>query len=132
MVALSASVLEHEQKSYLDVGFDAFIGKPFRTAQVYACLADLLGVEYQYGREETPAGVPAAEVDLRRMALPEELYARLHQAVRLQRVTDVKTFLDEIERLGPEEQRLAAHLRDLAQAYNMKAMRTLLERIPHG
>ena len=90
----------------------------------------MLGVEYEW--EEAPAVAQVPAVDLSRIALPGDLYARLHQAVRLYSVTDVKALLDEVQTLGREEQRLAAHLRSLVETYDMKAILTLIEGIPHG
>jgi len=71
IAAVSASVLRHEQEQVVASGFDAFIGKPIQAGQVYACLADLLGVEYEYA-ELTPAeaGLPGPEG---RVELPEAL-----------------------------------------------------------
>ena len=43
----------------------------------------------------------------------------------------MKELLDELQTLGPEEQRLAALLLGLAQSYDVESMRTLLEEIPH-
>jgi len=55
VVAVSASALAHERRHYIDEDFDAFIGKPFGMEQVYTCLADLLGAEYEYA---APAPTP--------------------------------------------------------------------------
>ncbi len=48
IVATSASVLAHERERYIQAGCDDFLAKPFRAARVYACLHELLGVEYEY------------------------------------------------------------------------------------
>ena len=55
IVAVSASTFEHERQEYLAAGFDAFIGKPVRAAQLYGCLADLLGVEFEFDQEHHTA-----------------------------------------------------------------------------
>ena len=56
VVAISASVLEHERHRCLELGFDAFVGKPFRKEELYACLAEQLGIEYE--REGPAVEVP--------------------------------------------------------------------------
>jgi signal transduction histidine kinase/DNA-binding response OmpR family regulator len=47
LVAISASVLKHEQMEYTRKGFDAFIGKPFRFEQICECLEKLLGRNFE-------------------------------------------------------------------------------------
>lgn len=48
LLAISASVLTREQRDYMETGFDAFLGKPFRIEEVCACLQKLLTVEFDY------------------------------------------------------------------------------------
>jgi CheY-like chemotaxis protein len=127
LVAISASVLEHERRGYLDAGFDGFIPKPFRAEQVYACLAELLGVEYEYG--ELAGVVEEAALDLEGISLPEDLFRRLRQAAEFSNVTELERTLDEVETLGPQAGRLAAHLRGLSQDFKMEAILGILEEI---
>jgi len=47
LVAISASVLKHEQMQYTKEGFDAFIGKPFRLEEICECLEKMLGVTFE-------------------------------------------------------------------------------------
>ena len=118
VVAISASVLEHERQEYLAAGFDAFIPKPFRFAQICACLAQLLGVEYEYAEPaEATAGADWGEV-----ALPADLLVRLRRAAELYSVTEMEECLQEVERLGEGPQRLAVHLRGLRQQHDMAAI----------
>ena len=53
VVAISASVLAHEQQQYLQVGFHDFISKPFRVAEITACLTRLLAVRFEYELPDT-------------------------------------------------------------------------------
>jgi CheY-like chemotaxis protein len=117
IVAVSASALQHEQQHYLDAGFDRFVPKPVETQRIYACLADLLGVAFDYA--EAAAEVTEEPVDLTAVSLPGELIARLEQAAETSSVTELESTLDEVERLGPEPARLAVHLRELSQDFRM-------------
>ena len=47
LVAVSASVLKHEQESYADAGFDGFVPKPYRFEQIRECLEKHLGVTFE-------------------------------------------------------------------------------------
>jgi len=65
IVAISASVMEHEKREFLDVGLDDFIPKPFRFERVAACLENLLGVEYEYEEPlETKREVSLDDLDV--------------------------------------------------------------------
>jgi CheY-like chemotaxis protein len=125
IAAVSASVLMHEQEQVVAAGFDAFLGKPIRAGHLYACLAGLLGVEYEY------AGPAPAEADLPvpegRIELPEALTERLRQAAALYHVTELRRCLREVEALDPPAQRLAARLRERVEAYDMEGVLRLLE-----
>jgi len=124
IAAVSASVLRHEQEQVVAAGFDAFIGKPIQAGQLYACLADLLGVEYEY------VGPTQAEADVAgegRVELSEALAERLRRAAALYHVTELRRCMREVEALGPPGQRLAARLRERAEAYDMEGVLRVLE-----
>jgi len=126
--AVSASVLDHERQEHLEAGFDAFLGKPFQTGEVYACLADILGVEYEYSAEAGGAEeIPSEE--LATIHLPTALLERLERAAQFYQVTELRLCLQDVEAAGPEGQRLAAHLQVLATGYDMSGILALLEQI---
>ena len=103
--------------------------KPFRAGQVYACLADLLKVEYEYAE---PVGISEEPpLDLESIHLPGDLLGRLKQAAELSNVTELERTLNEVEKLGPEESRLAAHLRGLSQDFKMEEILEVLQNIRH-
>ena len=109
IVALSASVLDHQRREYLDAGFDDFIDKPFRTEAIFDCMARLLGVQYEYEEEEPDSH---AEED------------------SLYRVTELRRCLEEVAQLGQEGQLLAASLSQLVKDYDMSGIVDLLDRGP--
>ncbi|MEJ2622016.1 MAG: response regulator [Candidatus Thiodiazotropha sp.] len=48
IVAVTASAFKEQQKKMLDAGMDGFVGKPYTRNEIYACLAQQLGLRYQY------------------------------------------------------------------------------------
>src|SRR5205814_1779921 len=48
IIALSASVLEHERAEILAAGCDDFVAKPFRESTIFSKLGEYLGVRYTY------------------------------------------------------------------------------------
>ena len=105
LVAVSASALEHERQQYLDMGFERFIEKPFRAERVFGCLAELLGVEFEYAEEQAPE--PEA-LDLGDIALSSDLLASLREAAEMANVTELEQMLDDLAAQQPEARRLAA------------------------
>ena len=132
VAAVSASTLEHERKRYLEMGFDDFIGKPVRVESLYASMASLLGVEFDFGEEAVAEEVPRAEFDPSGFALPEALHGRLAEAAELSSVTELGKVLDEVEELGTENDPLVERLRDLAQNFEMDDILEILEKVEKG
>ena len=123
MVAISASALAHEQKRYLESGFDDFIPKPFKAQQVYTCLANLLHIEYVLETTDSTA------VSLAEIVLPKDLFERLKEAAEISSVTELTSYLKEIESLGEAGQRLAEHLREPIRNYDMETILNILSEI---
>jgi signal transduction histidine kinase/ActR/RegA family two-component response regulator len=129
VVAMSASVLTHERELYLQAGCDDFVAKPFRSERIHACLGNLLGVEFEY-RSLAPGAESASALDLRCIALPEELLLRLMMAAELHSATVLKSCLLEVEATGLAGQRLAGHLRGFLASYDMEMIQKIVAQIP--
>ncbi|HEY5892561.1 MAG TPA: CHASE domain-containing protein [Chthoniobacterales bacterium] len=129
IVSMSASVLQHERDEYLRAGCDDFIGKPVQEEQLYECLANLLHV--QFVNEAPAAGTElAARVDFTQITLPEDLALRLMMAAELHSATVLKGCLRELAAFGPEEERLAEHLRGFLASYDMETILKIVAQLP--
>jgi signal transduction histidine kinase/ligand-binding sensor domain-containing protein/ActR/RegA family two-component response regulator len=132
LVALSASVFAHERQEYLELGFDGFIGKPFRVGEIASCLKKLLDVKF-----ETPAGSAApkgavlAPPDPGEIKLSADLLQRLGDAAKRFNATRLRKGLEELEAGGEVERRLAAHLRRQSQQGDWKAVVDFLAKVGH-
>ena len=129
VAAISASVLEHERQEFLSSGFDAFIDKPFRFERICACLAELLGVEFEYGVVEEAT---TKAVDWSHLSLPSELHDQLRESAELYSVTEMEDYLQEMKELGEEHRQLATHLRDLKQNHDMEGILRILGEVQSG
>ena len=125
IVAISASALEHEQQSYLASGFDAFLDKPCRLEALYACLGQVLGVQYEYAQSDV-ATAPALDFD--GLRLPASLRQQLWQAAEMRNLTAMKKHLDQVQALSPEHAHLAAHLVQLLQRFDLESVLEILQR----
>ena len=130
VAAISASVMAHEKQYYLRSGFDAFLDKPFRLEALYACLEQLLGVQYEYTQPEATVAPEAANYD--GLRLPAALRQQLCQAAKMHNVTHVKLGLEQMRKLGARESALAAHLGDLVQRFDLPSVLNLLEKTTDG
>ena len=128
VAAVTASVFEHQRQEYLDAGFDEFINKPLRVEHIYACLTAHLGVEYEYVEEAVEVS-EADAVNWTGVTLSPEVYAGLVTAAEEHSVTQLREHIDLLEKLGPKEQSLAAHLRALDQQYDMDGIKEVLEEV---
>jgi CheY-like chemotaxis protein len=131
LVAISASVLAHEQKNYLQGGFDDFIGKPFRLARIARCLARLLSVEFEYAASgESELGPKPGELTAwPQVSLPEPLLERLRAAAKSYRIVEFKRCLVEVEALGASGRRLAAALEILNQKGKVEKILEILDNL---
>ncbi len=129
VVATSASALDHERQRYLEAGCDDFVAKPFRAERIYACLRHQLHVEFLH-RDRPTSGDALPAIDLARLALPEDLAARLVMAAELHSATVLKNCLGEVGQLGPHGLRLAGHLRGFLASYDMEMIQRVVAQIP--
>jgi len=118
IISVTASVLDHERKGYLSQGFNDFIDKPLHATQLYACLAEQLGVEFVYDE------AASEEVgDWHNAQLSPALYAELEDAVNMHSITRLTELLDPIAADAPA---LGAHLRGLAEGYDIQGVKAVL------
>ena len=135
IIAISASVLMHQQNKYLREGFDGFIAKPFNLEQICESLETLIGTEFDYSSESAPdrpeksshsARLPEGWTELK---LPPELLERLRSSARAHLITDVNACINELDALGEPEQQLANHLRKLAYDFELERVGEILSRL---
>lgn len=117
IVAVSASALEHEQQQYLDMGFERFIGKPFRAERIFQTLSELLNVQFDYA-DLTPV-IDDSDLNFDNITLSSNMITALKEAAELSNVTELERILDDIAQQNPEASNFTAHLRGLSQDFKM-------------
>ena len=127
VVAVTASVFDHQRQDFLDMGFCGFLDKPLRTEKVYAYLSEHLGIAYTFSEEVNESA--KVETDWTDIVLPADLHANLTSAVSGHSVTQLRQQLALLEGLGAKGQSLAAHLSAMAQQYDMNGIKIVLEKI---
>ena len=129
-VAVSASVLDHQRRGYLEQGFAGFIDKPFRAERLYACLAQLAGAEYEYA--EVEADKEETGLDLDGLVLPDDLAGKIREAAELSSVTELEDLIGRVGQLEGGGDRLAERLHQLNQDFDMDGVLALLDEVDGG
>ena len=130
MVCITAAVFNLDDGPLGSKGFDRIMLKPLRAEELYACVAELAGIEFEYRDVPTE---PVANGDLapswEDMVLPQELARALVEAAESQSISDLNRHIDELAGLGAAGSAFASHLRGLSRSFNMTAIRDLLVRM---
>jgi PAS domain S-box-containing protein len=129
IVAITASVLEHERAGHMSAGFHNFLGKPFRFEEVCDCLKQLLGVEYDYADEQTETAEPPSDLNPTTVTLPQNVLRDLKDAAERYSVTRLEQGIAAVEQQGEDGHRVAAHLRRFVQAGDLEAVADFLEKL---
>jgi CheY-like chemotaxis protein len=125
VVAVTASVFDHQRRGFLDQGFDGFLDKPLRAEQIFRYLEDQLGVEYVFTDTEQLA--PAQRtLDWRGIKLSPDLHNSILVAAEASAITELRDLLD---RLVDEAPAWAAHLSELTQQFDITGIQAVMEEI---
>jgi signal transduction histidine kinase/ligand-binding sensor domain-containing protein/DNA-binding NarL/FixJ family response regulator len=132
IVALSASVLEHEQVEVVEAGCDDFLAKPFREGAIFEKLAQQLGLEYEYDEQVPKDAAPSEGIGSiltseRLMRLLPSTLARLREAVLR---GDDQAARAVAESLRSEDEALADALLQALRGFQFDRLMTLIERTP--
>ncbi len=81
IIAVTASAFSEQRAEMLEAGMDDFVRKPYRSHEIYECMAKHLGIRFKY-EQYKEAEQPTAELTADRFsALPGELLAELEEAL---------------------------------------------------
>lgn len=130
VVAITASVLEHEREGHMASGFHGFLSKPFRLGEVCDSLADLLGVVFEY--DDTPSSRNldrAAPPDPETVQLTPETWKELKDAADRFSLTGLKKAM---EKLDPAQEEFADYLRQLMNEGDLDEVSAYLEQLNSG
>ncbi|GAB6041881.1 hypothetical protein JCM17961_25560 [Endothiovibrio diazotrophicus] len=123
IVAVTASVFKEQQPKLAAAGIDELVRKPYRAAEIYACLARQLGLEYRYREEEETA--PAAILTPAMLAgLAVPLRRELREAAKL---LDCEGVEAAVGRVAESDPALARSLAALVERFDYAAIVRALE-----
>ncbi|MBL0212067.1 MAG: response regulator [Holophagaceae bacterium] len=117
VVALTASVLDHERDAVMARGFDEYIRKPFQVWEITDCISQFLGLRFIPRAAEQPS----IESALPARSLSESTRKDLLAAIEIGDLDEALRILDAVE-----DQDAARPLRDLAKKYRFESLKDLL------
>ena len=127
IVAITASVLEHERAGHMAAGFHGFLSKPFRFSDVCDSLGRLLGAEFEYAEDEPTKGDVRLQVDPSTVTLPAETWKALKTAADRYSLTGMKRAMESLDSNGGTNGEVAAFLRQLINEGDMDRVSEFLE-----
>jgi two-component system sensor histidine kinase/response regulator len=113
IIALTASAFEEDPATARAAGCDDFVRKPIVLQEVFAKLAEHLGVEYSHDDPDPPPGAPPLP-ETALAGLPPAWLTAVYRASVQADLTELLGLLDEIRGTHPQ---LVAALTDLAQRF---------------
>jgi PAS domain S-box-containing protein len=129
VIALSASVFEHNRQQSLKAGCNDFIPKPIRAENLFEQLRMHLGLEWVY--EESAKGEKAkhdaAALAAPLIGPPAAEAAALFDLAMMGDIKGILQRVESIEQLGDQFKPFAGELRRLAKEYRMKEIRELVK-----
>jgi signal transduction histidine kinase/DNA-binding NarL/FixJ family response regulator len=129
IVAMTASVLEHEKAGHLAAGFHAILGKPFRFPEVCAVIKRLLNVEFVYADAASGGESATGDLDPAGYSIPRDAWQSLKEAADRYSLTALKKAMEPLERDGESGRKAAAALKRLIQAGDMDRVSEFLEKV---
>lgn len=128
ILGLSASVLQNEVEDALAAGFDDFLSKPFREADLYARVGRLLRLTWI--SEEVRVSVPAAErASAGELSLSAAALERLRDMANQGNAKRLREQLAQLAESEADGARLAATLQPMLQSYRMSDIRAFLSEL---
>lgn len=123
VVAVTASVFEHQRQGYLNDGFDGFLDKPLRAEQIYQFLEERLGVSYVHDVAAAETLPEPVVLDWTGTRLSPDLHDSLVSAAEASAITELRDLLDRITDEAPE---LGEHLSDLTQQFDIASIQAVV------
>lgn len=126
IIALTASVLEHERNVILANGCDSFVGKPYQENTIFDKLVEYLGVKYLYQE------IKAVEIKKKQDSndiigkialLPTELVNQLREFVTL---GDIDKAYQLVEKISSHDEILFNYLKSLLKTYRLDELLSIL------
>jgi CheY-like chemotaxis protein len=127
--ASNASTNKVDVQSYLDMGFDGYIQKPFRLEDIFHVMEKHLDVKFQ--RDSKSVVTEVEKVSLHDISIPQITWEGLKQAADMHMLTALKAEVVRMKTGSEDEQRFAEQLEQPISRYDMKGVMKLLQEVAY-
>jgi signal transduction histidine kinase/CheY-like chemotaxis protein len=126
IVGVTASAFKEQREELAKAGMDDFVRKPYRSAEIYDCMAKHLGVRYLYGN------APAADTGMQGVNLTPEMLSELPRYMRQELEEALQSLnserIDEvIQKIGKFDAQLGQLLAQIAGNFDYPAILRALQ-----
>ena len=118
VVAVPTAVFDHQLQGYLDMGFAEVIQKPIRQEQLFATLAESLGVEFTFDE----SGPESDEKEGHNQLLAKVVHEQLQLAVKAHNLTEIRKQSEILLEMGGRERQLGERIQAFARVYDLKGV----------
>jgi CheY-like chemotaxis protein len=128
IICFTASIFSHQQKRYLDIGFDSYISKPFKPDAILDVLKTHLNVEYDY-QEHKPQEEPE-DFDFSKVEIPKDIKNQISKSTEISNITSLEKAFDEIKLIKNGGKELAYTLNKFLDKFDMKGIISTIQKLP--
>jgi PAS domain S-box-containing protein len=129
IVAITASVLEHEKAGHMAAGFHSFLSKPFRFEDVCESLKQHVGACFDYADDPDESVATVAELDPTTVSIPKGIHQSMSEAADRFSATRVEAAISELESKEGDGSNVAEYLRAFVQSGDLEAVTAFLEKV---
>lgn len=130
IIALSASALDEERSRILAGGFNDFILKPFREAELYNAMQTHLGLAFSYEEPiKEVLSLESEEIHTKLQTIPEGLLSKLEGALELSVMSAIDALISDI---SSHDELLARSLKVLADNFEYDRILEFIKDLPKG
>ncbi|QPJ66177.1 MAG: response regulator [Candidatus Nitrohelix vancouverensis] len=131
IVSITASALDADKQSYVDIGCHDYISKPFTEEQLFLCLQNLLNLQYVYEEEvnEKSEEETIDAINFNNLNITESLLNQMKEATERYNITLLEKSISELEQSHKDHKILAKHLKVLMNKYDMEGVAQILVKL---
>jgi signal transduction histidine kinase/CheY-like chemotaxis protein len=131
IICITASTLRHEKDKFLGMGFDSYVSKPFKHADVFETLENNLDIEFDYKKTEAKKTIQKspAELDWSSIKISPEIKAQILEAADTYNITNLENALGQLKSMENGGKDLGDILKKLAKAYDMDKIIEVMRKI---
>ena len=137
IVAITATVFDHERKDNFEEIFDDYIIKPFRISRIYDCMQTLLGVEFkrevkpQENKNQNSNNKKSSpqEIDYSQITIPVQMFFKFKDAIDGKDITLLKKELTDLSLLDEDGEFLNKRLTPLVEKCQWNEILNIIEKV---